>query len=199
MVDRLTGEVAGFTERIQRGEARLAGLMVQDPPDPIREEVLVSQVTAWRDQLFTLKEQLHAAERHLVELRPQDPVARLQQLETSLADFFSAGLRDSGVRRSFNSWLRSQGLQWVVDDAGLGLRVKVGAEFKLLSSFSWSSPRLHALHALGLREGAQWLSGSLETEEAVLERRTPKLADGYVEANLQLLLKLRRLRPLNEW
>jgi hypothetical protein len=173
--------------------------MVQDPPDPVREDVLVRQLTAWTDQQITLNERLHAAERLVVELRPQDPAARLQQLEKSLADFFSAGLRDSGVRRSFNTWLRSQGLQWEVDGEGVVLKVKVGAEFKLLSWFDWSSPRLQALHELGLSEGARWLTGSLETEEAFMEQRAPLLPDGYVEAEIRLLLKIGRLRPLEEW
>jgi DNA invertase Pin-like site-specific DNA recombinase len=198
-VDRLAGEVVGLTERIQRAEARLADLMVQEPPDPVREDVLVRQVTAWRDQLSTLNERLHAAERQLVELRPQDPAARLQQLEKSLVDFFSVGLRDSGTRRSFNSWLRAQGLQWVVDDEGVTLKVRVGAEYKVFAGFEWSSPRLQALHQLGLSDGARWLTGSLETQEAVMARRDPQLPDDYYVADLRLLLKIGRLRPLEEW
>ena len=198
-VDRLAGEVAGLTERIRRGEARLADLMVQDPPDPVREDVLVRQLTAWRDQQSTFSERLHAAERLLLELRPQDPAARLQQLEKSLADFFVVGLRDSGTRRSFNTWLRSQGLQWEVDGEGVALKVKVGAEFKLFAVFDWSSPRLHALHQLGLSEGAQWLTGSLETDHAVMGSRPPQLADGYLDADLRLLLKLGRVRPVGDW
>lgn len=198
-VDQLAGDVSGLTERIRRGEVRLADLMVQEPPDPVKEDVLVRQLTGWRDQLSTLSERLHAAERQLLELRPQDPAARLQQLQKSLADFFSVGLRDSGVRRSFNTWLRSQGLQWVVDEEWVGLKVKVGGDFKWFAGFDWSAPRLQALHELGLSEGARWLAGSLETEAAVIAGRDPQRTDDYAAADLRLRLKLGLLRPLNEW
>ena len=197
-VDRLAAEVVGLTERIQRGEVRLADLMVQDSPDPVREDVLVSQLTAWRDQQSALNELLHAAERVLLELRPQDPTARLQQLERNLAEFFSEGLRDSSVRRSFNTWLRSQGLQWWVHGDYVLLKVKVGAEFKPLSSFGWSSPRLQALHELGLSEGARWLTGSLETEEAVMERRAPHLPEKHWASDLRLMIKLGRVHSCDD-
>lgn len=197
-VDRLAGEVAGLTERIRRGEARLAELMVQDPPDPVREDVLVRQLTAWRDQQATLNERLHAAEQLLLELRPQDPAARLQLLEKSLADFFAVGLRDSGVRRSFNTWLRSQGLRWEVDGEGVALKVKVGAEFRLFAVFDWSSPRLQVLHQLGLSEGARWLTVNLDIEEALMERRAPRLPEQYCEADLRLMIRIGRL-PASEW
>ncbi len=77
--------------------------------------------------------------------------------------------------------------------------MKVGAEFKRLAGFYCSSPRLQALHELGLSEGARWLTGELETVEAVMEQRAPLIPDGYAEAELRLLLQIGRLPPLEEW
>lgn len=195
---QLVAEVAGLTERIQRGESRLAELMVQNPPDPVREDVMVRQVTAWRDQLSDSNDRLLAAERHLLELRPQDPVARLQQLEKQLTSFFSEGLRDSGVRRSFNGWLRSQGFQWVVSDESIDLKLRVGGASELFESFGWSSPRLHALYELGSLNGSSWLVNSLEIDQALFEQRRPLLLDTDAEQDIRLMIKMGRLDP-DEW
>ena len=101
-------------------------------------------------------------------------------------------------RRSFNTWLRSQGLQWWVDGECVCLKVKVGAEFKPLSFFDWSSPRLQALHELGLTEGARWLTGHLETEEAVMQGRAPYPPEKHWASELRLWIKLGRVHSCDD-
>ena len=197
-VDLLAGEVAGLTVRIQRGESRLAELMIQNPPDPVREDVLVRQVTAWREQLSDSNERLLAAERHLLELRPEDPAARIERLEKQFADFFSAELRDSGVRRSFNGWLRSQGFRWVVSADAIYLWLRVGGTFKLFGVNDWLAPRLHALYELGSLHGSSWLLNDLEMEQAVIERRRPLLLDTPLEQHIRLMIKMGR-QCADEW
>jgi DNA invertase Pin-like site-specific DNA recombinase len=195
----LAEQVAAMKARIQRGEARLAELMIQEQPDPVREDVLARQVALWHDELFELGEKLRYAGRELAGFHPQDPIARLQQLEAQLLRFFAENLLDAAQRRSFNSWLRSLRVKWIVSPDGVELWVETASGFKPLEVTAWSSPNLHALHFLGLQDGVRWLAGMLESDEAVMERRRPQLTDDWLQLNIQLRQSLELLGPLCEW
>jgi hypothetical protein len=169
----LRDQVTDLEGKIRRGEQRLAEMMVALEVNPTQERVLTEQVEAWKSKLLPLKAQLLEASYKLSDLMADDPRVRARQIEARLQEFFSVDLGQRDQRLKLIHWLRSLGVQWVIDHEVVKICGPRRESLGPFREWGWLGLELHALRLLGPHEGVRCIVGG---RKYLLE--SPQLVDG---------------------